>query len=312
MQAGKAVDVSAVIRLNKDDDVVIARTQLVGGTVIQSEGITVSGLIPPGHKVASRAIEPGQPVRRYGQVIGFASRPIAPGEHVHIHNLAMGEFARDYAFCEEVRPTPKVKIPATFDGIVRADGKVATRNYIGILTSVNCSATVARAIAEHFRRDVHPGVLAAYPNIDGVIALTHGIGCAVDPDGEGLAMLRRTIAGYAAHPNFASVLIIGLGCETNQISQILETQSLAESEALRTFTIQDTGGTQKTIARGVELIESMLARANNAKRVGQPSHCGPAMWRVRWILRHLGQSRSRCSSRQADQQRRNCDPLRDA
>lgn len=266
MQAERAVDISAVIRLNKDDDVVIARTQLVGGTVIQSEGIAVSGLIPPGHKVATRAIEPGQPVRRYGQVIGFASRPIAPGEHVHIHNLAMGEFARDYAFCEEVRPTPKVEIPATFDGIVRADGKVATRNYIGILTSVNCSATVARAIAEHFRRDVHPGVLAAYPNIDGVIALTHGIGCAVDPDGEGLAMLRRTIAGYAAHPNFASVLIIGLGCETNQISQILETQSLAESEALRTFTIQDTGGTQKTIARGIELIESMLARANNAKR----------------------------------------------
>jgi altronate hydrolase len=266
MQANYANDGAPTIRLNKDDDVVIARTQLSGGTVIASEGITVSGLIPPGHKVATRVIQDGQPLRRYGQIIGFASRPIAPGEHVHIHNLAMGDFTRDYAFCAEARPTPPAERPATFQGIVRPDGRVATRNYVGILTSVNCAATVARAIAEHFRKDIHPDALAPYPNVDGVLALTHGIGCAVDPDGEGLAMLQRTIAGYAAHVNFAGVLIIGLGCETNQIGKILETQRLEEGDALRTFTIQDTGGTRKTIARGIELVETMLSRANDVKR----------------------------------------------
>ncbi|NPT43481.1 altronate dehydratase [Paraburkholderia sp. 1N] len=271
MQTNYAADGAVVIRLNKDDDVVIARTQLVGGTVIQSEGITVSGLIPPGHKVATHAIESGQPVRRYGQIIGFASRPIAQGEHVHVHNLAMGDFTRDYAFCAEVRPTRKAELPAMFQGIVRPDGRVATRNYIGILTSVNCSATVARAIAEHFRRDIYPEALAPYPNVDGVVALTHGIGCAVDPEGEGLTMLQRTIAGYATHPNFAGVLIIGLGCETNQIGKVLETQRLEESDALRTFTIQDSGGTRKTIARGIELVEAMLARANEAKRDPVPA-----------------------------------------
>ena len=126
---------------------------------------------------------------------------------------------------------------------MRDDGRVATRNYIGILTSVNCSATVARAIADHFRRDIHPEALAPFPNVDGVVALTHGAGCAIDPEGEGLAILQRTLGGYACHPNFASVLVIGLGCETNQIPKLLATQGLSDSAALRSFTIQDTGGT---------------------------------------------------------------------
>jgi altronate hydrolase len=271
MQSNYGADDSPVIRLNKDDDVVIARTQLVGGTLIKAEGVTVSGLIPPGHKMATRVITQGEPVRRYGQIIGFASRSIAPGEHVHIQNLAMGEFARDYAFCADVKPTLHADLPAIFHGIVRPDGRVATRNYIGVLTSVNCSATVARTIAEHFRRDIHPEALALFPNVDGVVALTHGIGCAVDPEGEGLAMLQRTIAGYAIHPNFAGVLIIGLGCETNQIGRILETQGLKEADSLQTFTIQDTGGTGKTIAHGVELVKGMLAHANEARREPVPA-----------------------------------------
>jgi len=268
---------SPVIRLHRDDDVVIARSQLIGGTCIEAERVTVAGLIPPGHKLATRAIETGQAVRRYGQIIGFASRRIEPGEHVHTQNLAMGEFARDYAFCADridatatggtAGPTP----PVTFRGIVRDDGRVATRNYIGILTSVNCSATVARAIADRFRRDIHPQALAPYPNVDGVVALTHGVGCAVDPDGEGLVLLQRTIAGYATHPNFAGVLVIGLGCETNQIGGILQTQGLAEGDALRTFTIQDTGGTSKTIERGVALVREMAARANEVERVPVPA-----------------------------------------
>lgn len=255
-----------VIRLHSDDDVVIARDQLVSGAVLWEEGVTVMGLIPPGHKIATRAIETGKPVRRYGQIIGFANQPISAGQHVHTHNLAMGDFTRDYAYSAEVRDSIPAETPASFEGIVRDDGRVATRNYIGILTSVNCSATVARAIADHFRRDIHPDMLKDYPQVDGVVALTHGVGCAVDPEGEGLAVLQRTLGGYACHPNFSSVLVIGLGCETNQISALLATQGLKVSAKLQAFTIQDTGGTTKTIARGIELIKQMLPAANAVKR----------------------------------------------
>jgi len=255
-----------VIRLHREDDVVIARSQLVAGTFLSEEGVKVIGLIPPGHKMAARAIESGSPVRRYGQIIGFASQPIAAGQHVHTHNLVMGDFTRDYAFSAEARETVPLESGASFNGIVRADGRVATRNYIGILTSVNCSATVARAIADRFRRDIFPLMLSDYPNVDGVVALTHGVGCAVDPEGEGLAVLQRTLGGYACHPNFASVLVIGLGCETNQISTLLATQELKVGAKLQAFTIQDTGGTTKTIERGVELIQAMLPEANRVKR----------------------------------------------
>ena len=260
-----------IIRLNPVDDVVISLDQLVAGARIESEGVTVVGLVPPGHKMATRAVETGQAVRRYGQIIGFASQPIRPGQHVHTHNLAMGEFVRDYAFSQEAHPSPQSTAPATFQGILRADGRVATRNYIGILTSVNCSATVARAIADHFRRDIHPEALRDFANVDGVVALTHGSGCAVDPDGEGLAILQRTLGGYACHPNFASVLVIGLGCETNQIARLLATQGLQESASLRSFTIQDTGGTTKTIAKGIELITEMLPKANEVRRQTLPA-----------------------------------------
>lgn len=257
-----------VIRLNRADDVVISLGQLMSGTHLEEEGVTVSGLIPPGHKMATRDIETGAPVHRYGQIIGFASQPIRAGQHVHTHNLAMGDFVRDYAFSQGTRDIAVLPEheQATFQGIVRRDGKVATRNYIGILTSVNCSATVARAIADHFRRDIHPERLAGFPNIDGVVALTHGVGCAVDPEGEGLRMLQRTLGGYACHPNFAAVLVIGLGCETNQIAKILSTQGLSEHERLRAFTIQDTGGTTRTIAAGIEQIMSMLPEANDVRR----------------------------------------------
>src|SRR5512135_1955282 len=159
---------SLVIRLHPADDVVIARQQLVGGTTLIDENVTVAGLVPPGHKLATRAIAKGAPVRRYNQIIGFASKDIAPGEHVHLHNLAMGAFTRDYAFSVDAKPTAYIEPAATFMGIVRRDGanagKVATRNYIGILSTVNCSATVARSIADHFTRER----LAAFPNIDGV------------------------------------------------------------------------------------------------------------------------------------------------
>ena len=162
-------------------------------------------------------------------------------------------------------PTARVDTPATFQGIVRADGRVATRNYIGVLTSVNCSATAARAIADRFRPDIHPEALADHPNVDGVVALTHGMGCATDSEGEELRVLRRTLGGYARHPNFAAVLVVGLGCETNQIQGLIAQEGLEEGANLQTFSIQDTGGTAKTVARGVELIKRMLPHANRVK-----------------------------------------------
>jgi len=255
------------IRLHPADDVLIARSQLVGGTVV--DGIKVRGIIPPGHKVATRAIAPGEPVRRYNQIIGFASRPIAAGEHVHTQNLDMGpdkgDFARDYAFGEDVKPEP-ARLSASFMGYKRADARVATRNYIGILSSVNCSATAARAIADHFSRQNHPQALADFPNVDGVVALTHGTGCGMDTEGTGMQILQRTLAGYATHANFAAVLVVGLGCESNQINAWLATSSLREGETLRVFNIQDSGGTSKTVARGIALIQQMLPLANQARR----------------------------------------------
>ncbi len=258
---------SLTIRLHPSDDVVIARTQLVGGTLLADESVTVTGLVPPGHKVATRAMRAGEPVRRYNQIIGFASRDIAPGEHVHLNNLAMGAFDRDYAFGADVKPTQFVDPPATFMGIVRADGRVATRNYIGILSTVNCSATVVRGIADAFRGEA----LASFPNIDGVVALTHGSGCGMDTRGDGMTLLRRTLGGYARHANFAGVLVVGLGCEANQISSLLGAESLAEGPLLRTFSIQDTGGTAKTIAHGVGIVREMLPHANAVTRRAVPA-----------------------------------------
>ncbi len=257
---------SPVIRIHPQDNVVIARQQLLGGTVLVAEGVTVSGLVPPGHKVATCDIAQGQPVRRYGQIIGVATQPIAAGQHVHTHNLAFSDFARAHAPGVDAQPTAYVDKPRTFEGIVRADGRVATRNYIGILTSVNCSATAARAIADYFRRDIRPEALADFPHVDGVVALTHGMGCATASDGEELAVLRRTLGGYAKHPNFAAVLVVGLGCETNQIQGLIAQEGLQEGVKLATFNIQDTGGTAKTVAKGIALIQAMLPEANRVKR----------------------------------------------
>ncbi|HSI59706.1 MAG TPA: altronate dehydratase family protein [Ideonella sp.] len=260
-----------VIRIHTADDVVIARRQLLGGTRIASEGVVVAGLIPPGHKIAVRAIAAGQPVRRYNQIIGSATQPIAPGQHVHSHNLAFSSFERGHAVGGDVRPTMYEATPATFDGIVRADGRVATRNYIGVLTSVNCSATVARAIADHFRRDIHPEALAPFPQVDGVVALTHGAGCATDSEGEGLQVLRRTLGGYARHANFAAVIVVGLGCETNQIQGLLAQEGLREGAKLVTYSIQDTGGTAKSVARGIEVVKRLLPEANAVERQPVPA-----------------------------------------
>src|SRR5471030_3307458 len=197
-----------VIRLHPDDGVLIARSSIPVGMLV-ADGVTTVERIPAGHKVAIRPIAVGEPIRRYGQIIGFATTPIAPGQHVHTQNCGMGDFAKDYAFGVDVTPTPNFDLPASFDGIRRPDGRVATRNYIGILTSVNCSAHVAGMVADIFKKNpfTHDNPLADFPNVDGVVALTHKTGCGMTQD-EPLRVLRRTSAGSARHPTFSHVIAL--------------------------------------------------------------------------------------------------------
>lgn len=264
-----AITQPPVIRLHPEDGVVIARIALPQGTPVAAR-TAAARRIPPGHKVATRGHAPGEAVRRYGQIIGFATTPIAPGDWVHTHNLAMGDFARDYAYGVDARPTEPVPVPAHFHGIRRADGRAATRNYIGILTSVNCSAHVAELIAQCFRRNPLTGEdpLADWPNVDGVVALTHKTGCGMT-GGEPLTLLRRTLGGFARHANFSHVIAIGLGCEVNQIGGLLEEQRLAGR--LRNMDIQEIGGTRKTVEAGIAFIREVLAEANRVTRVAVPA-----------------------------------------
>jgi len=256
-----------IIRLNVADDVVIARVELPAGTELIKEKVRVSIAVPAGHKVATRDIAQGAPVRRYNQIIGFATRPIRAGEHVHVHNLAMGDFQRDYAFCQDYVPTQFEQNPATFQGIVRADGRVATRNYIGVVSSVNCSAHVCRMIADHFKGEA----LADYPNVDGVVPIHHKTGCGMASTGEPVDLLRRVLAGYSTHPNMFSTLMVGLGCEANQINDLLAAQNLKRTDQLQTMTIQETGGTRKTVQEGIARIKALLPEANKIKRETVPA-----------------------------------------
>ena len=255
------------IRLNSADDVVIARVDLPAGTEIIKENLRTAVAVPAGHKIATRELKEGAPVRRYNQIIGFATKPIRIGEHVHVHNMAMGNFERDYAFGADYKPTEFVAAPATFQGFVRADGRVATRNYIGLISTVNCSAHVTRMIAKHFTEDV----LAEFPNVGGVVPIVHGTGCGMGSTGEPVEVLRRVLAGYATHPNFHSSLMIGLGCEANQINDLLAAQGLKRSDQLQAFTIQETGGTGKTVREGIARVKALLSEVNKATRSTVPA-----------------------------------------
>ena len=302
-----------VIRLHPDDGVVIARSTLLPGAIV-ADGVGVVERIPAGHKVAVRPIAVGEPVRRYGQIIGFASQPIAPGQHVHVQNCEMGDFAKDYGYGVDAKPTDYANTPMTFDGIRRPDGRVATRNYIGILTSVNCSAHVAGLIADVFRRNPFTGddPLAEYPNVDGVVALTHKTGCGMT-ESEPLRVLRRTLAGYARHVNFSHVVVLGLGCEVNQIRGLMEEQRL--SDRVRNMDIQSMGGTRKTVEAGVAFVKEVLAESNTgASRTGarERTDGGAAMRRLGRIFRRVRQSGARRGERSAGAVRRLGDPVGNA
>jgi altronate hydrolase len=256
------------IRLNNSDNVVVARIDIAAGTEVPEEKITCRDGIAFGHKLAVADIKSGEAVKKYGQIIGFASKNIQPGEHVHTHNVTVGDFDRDYAFCADAtQETEIVAEPATFDGIIRPDGRVATRNYIGVISSVNCSASVCRFIADAFRDEA----LKDFPNVDGVVPITHGTGCGMAGQGEGFEYLLNTIDGYARHPNFGGVLLIGLGCEVMQIDSVLKGGSLKEGPFLHAMTIQDTGGIRSTVDRGISLIRDMLPELNKIERQPVPA-----------------------------------------
>ncbi|WP_108484412.1 UxaA family hydrolase [Oceaniglobus ichthyenteri] len=254
---------SDFIRLDADDNVVTATRSLAVGHDI--EGVKTTALIPTGHKIATKAIAKGAQIRKYAQFIGLASEDIAPGAHVHTHNTEFRATSVDYEFATDMRPvTPATG--DTFMGYRRENGSVGTRNYIAIVTSVNCSATAARRIADAFG----PEELAAYPNVDGVVAFVHGTGCGMAGDGDGFEALQRVMWGYARHPNHAGVLMVGLGCEMNQIDWLLDAWGLKQGPTFQAMNIQGVAGLRKTIEMGVEKVRAMLPIANEARRVECP------------------------------------------
>ncbi|AEB84096.1 UxaA family hydrolase [Alicycliphilus denitrificans] len=253
-----------LLHLHPNDNVFVAKTALALGQEIPELGVRTRAQVPAGHKIAARRIAEGEQVKKYDTVIGVATRDLEPGDYVHSHNLKIVDYYRDPAFGADVRPVQYVPEDrrATFKGFVRADGRVGTRNFIGILSSVNCSATAIRHIAAHFT----PERLAAYPHVDGVVAFAQTSGCGMSSPSEHFDVLRRTLAGYARHPNLAGALIVGLGCERNQVDALVQSQGLQPGQLLRTFVMQDMGGTRATIAAGIAAIEEMLPIANQARR----------------------------------------------
>lgn len=255
---------SPLLHLHPNDNVLVAKTALALGQEISELGVRTRAQVPAGHKIAARRIAAGEQVKKYDTVIGVATRDLEPGDYVHSHNLQLVDYYRDPAFGADVQPVQYVPEAerATFQGFVRPGGGVGTRNFIGILSSVNCSATVIKRIAAHFT----PERLAAYPHVDGVAAFAQTSGCGMSSPSEHFDVLRRTLAGYARHPNLAGVLIVGLGCERNQVDALVDSQGLKEGKLMRTMVMQDVGGTRATIEAGIRAIEEMLPIANEARR----------------------------------------------
>ncbi|GAC1641469.1 MAG: altronate dehydratase family protein [Herpetosiphon sp.] len=266
------------VRLDPQDDVAIAKIPLIKGTTLLCTGMTpaqvlVQTLIPAGHKLALRAIEVGAPLRRYGQVIGFATAPIEPGQHVHSHNLAVQALELGYEIGVDLRPMVDMPIGQrrTFQGYRRSSGSVGTRNYVAVISTVNCSAHTCREIAHAFT----PERLAAFPNVDGVIPIAHQSGCATRVGGRDYVALQRTLAGMALHPNVGAFVVVGLGCEANQVSDLVQNYGLDRGEGNErryppTLVIQEEGGIRRTVAAGIAAVEKLLPQVNAAQRTAEP------------------------------------------
>jgi altronate hydrolase len=271
--AQRNFDDCAIILRENDQVAVLKRTVKAGDELLNgTHRLTVAQTIGAGHKVALVEIPDGTAVRKYGQTIGFAQGPIAAGQHVHTHNLVMKDFGRDYAFCTEVQPVASHGAEAmrSFQGYARPDGRVGTRNYLAVISSVNCSASVSHYVRDRFRDDRFK---RDFPNVDGVIAFTHKAGCAMDP-GEPQRLLQRVMAGIARHPNISGYVMIGLGCEVNQVDAVRKAHKLDQvrpGESAPVFmNIQTAGGVRKTVEAGVEAVLKLLPAANDLRRTSQP------------------------------------------
>ena len=254
-----------ILTLSPSDNIAVALRQIDTGTSLAPSGMTAADKIPSGHKVALADISAGQQIIKYGSVIGVATQDIPSGAHVHVHNVAMTSFHRNESFGENARETDILPLAerATFEGYRRAGGGVGTRNYVGIVTSVNCSASAAKLLAKEAERS---GLLESFPGVDGIVPIVHGAGCCIGTDDEAFRKLQRAIWGYATHPNFASVLMLGLGCEANQIPLMLEAYGRPEDKSFHYYTLQSAGGTRKSIEKGLQWLETALAQAAEAKR----------------------------------------------
>lgn len=257
-------DSQFLLVLTPGDDVAVARGDIAAGQHLSFDGIALVARqqIPSGHKIALRPVSIGQRVRKYGQTIGLATQGIEAGNYVHVHNLDMPAASSEHSVQNTYEPTLFSREPASFEGFVRDDGRVGTRNYIGVISSVNCSATVCKHIANAFSCER----LKDFPNVDGVVAITHGSGCGMGAKGEGIDILKRTLRGYADHANFAGVLLIGLGCEVNQLAPLMN--ELGDRPALlkASLIIQEAGGTREAVRRGIAHIEEMLPIINGLRR----------------------------------------------
>ena len=259
---------SRSIRLHQDDHVAVAVETIEEGDELGLEGISVSSRIQAGHKVAIAPVAAGAGVLKYGQIIGFAKADITPGDHVHVHNLGMGDHRQDYAFGRDCRPLPSVHEAASFMGYHRADGSVGTRNYVGILTTVNCAGSVAGFIGEAVEKS---GMLDRMDNVDGVVPIVHGTGCGMSDRNEGYATLMRTLSGYFRNPCFGGILLVGLGCEVMQIRDLVAQTGRLDDPAFGFLSIQQTGGTRRTIEKGLEMLEEIALAANRVEREQAPA-----------------------------------------
>ncbi len=270
-----AADERRAVLLREDDNVAVAARPIPKGFVVL--GVEAREPIALGHKVALNEILEGEPVRKYGQIIGFATKTILAGSWVHVHNVKADLFERDYAYATERPPVPVVE-PRTFQGYLRPDGRVGTRNYVAVVSTVNCSASTSRYIAERFRGNSWKN---DFPNVDGVFAITHKGGCAIPFNGQDHKTLERVLAGFATHPNVAAYVLVGLGCEVNFAQNVVESQDLVvlgsvkrsgvEKVRPRMLNIQEQGGITKTVEAAVAAVNQLLPEANSWARTTQPA-----------------------------------------
>ena len=252
------MSLAQAIVLSSKDNVAVANGRIEPGTELPG-GVKALSAIDPGHKVAILPIKAGEAVVKYAQAIGRATEDIAPGTHIHSHNLVF-ESGR----MPVVPPSDPVQASdrdkaRTFMGYRRADGRAGTRNFVGIIASVNCSTTVCRAIAERANRELLP----EYPGIDGFVPIVHDQGCGMSGTGEGMQVLHRTLAGYARHPNFGGILMIGLGCEVNQLT-LYGQKGIAAGK--RHFNIQESGGSRKSVERAMGVLREICEEVGPLKR----------------------------------------------